>query len=153
MHIEEYILYAKRTLDDVEEEDNVTEVIKKDLTDVSRTRSSIRELIGKGVADRVDKGLPVPHKDYKALEEIKKEYETFFDEDSGNDTIAGGLKEVEEYLKEETKGLSETYSSASASSDSNKAQEEPKSKKEKIEYDDDLDTGPIEMPSFLDDID
>ncbi len=46
---------------------------------MTNTKSKIKDLTDKGVIDRVEAGLPVPYKDFKDLEDIKKEYESYFD--------------------------------------------------------------------------
>jgi hypothetical protein len=146
-----HIIYAKRSIDDLQEEDNANNEIQQDIDDINITRGKIKELIDNGVADKVDRGIPVPHKDYKPLDDIKKEYESYFDEESGNNSIAEALTQIDEYLEGEIKSLSESYSSTPSYSD--KSQDEPKSKKEKFEDSDEIDRGSSEMPSFLDDTD
>ena len=97
------ILYAKRSIEDVSgEHDDQT---AGELEDMTKTKDKIKDLMDKGVIDRVDNRLPVSHKDFKDLEEIKKEYDSYFDEESGN-TTGEGLKEVIEYLEEEITSLS-----------------------------------------------
>jgi len=73
--------------------------------DIKRTKSQIKELIDKKVGDKVDNQQPVPTKDLKTLEEIKEEFDSYFDEESGN-TIKEGLEQVDEYLDEELSWLS-----------------------------------------------
>jgi predicted RNase H-like HicB family nuclease len=149
---EEYIVYAKRSLDDFQEETTSTNERYNDIENMDKTRSNIKELLNNGVVDKVDKGLPVPHKDYKPLDDIKKEYDTFFDEDSGNNSVAEALKEIEEYLKGEIDSLSE--SNINKPSDLNKSEDEPNVKKERTEEFNERDNTDLsEMPSFLDDID
>jgi hypothetical protein len=151
-YVEQYFVYAKRSLDDFQEEIATTNERDKEIENMNKTRGNIKELLNNGVVDKVDKGLPVPHKDYKPLDDIKKEYDTFFDEDSGNDSVAEALKEIEEYLKGEMDSLSD--SNMNKPSDLNKSEDEPNSKKEKTEDSNERDnTDLTEMPSFLDDID
>ncbi len=74
--------------------------------ELKRQKAEIVELLEKDVPDRVDNKLPVPNKDYNALENIKKEYSSYFDEDSGNNTSKEGLEDVKGYLDDELSVLS-----------------------------------------------
>jgi hypothetical protein len=50
--------------------------------------------------------LPDPAKEKNTyFLELKKEYPTFFDEESGNSSVKGGLKDLEEYIESEKKSL------------------------------------------------
>lgn len=52
-------------------------------------------------AKKLDSKLPEAAKDKNThLQELKQEYESFFDEDSGN-SIAEGLDNLKEYISEE----------------------------------------------------
>jgi len=76
-----------------------------DREDLKHTKSQVKELIDKKVGDRLDNQQLVPTKDLKTLEEIKEEFDSYFDEESGN-TIKEGLEQVDEYLDGELSLLS-----------------------------------------------
>jgi len=146
-------VYIKRGRDNVSDKQEENKRITEALEDMVSTKSKIKDLIDKGVIDRVNRGLPVSHKDFKSLEDIKKEYDSYFDEDSGN-TVKEGLEEVAEYLEEEITSLSRKK----PSQDLNTPLED-ESKKRKI--DDSTDNKPsssgtdlpVEMPSIFEDTD
>lgn len=157
------VVYTKRKREDISNDnhknDNVNnEELNEELEDITNTRSKIEELINKGVIDRVDNGLPVSVKDFNDLQDIKEEYESYFDEESGNNNRQG-VKEIYEYLGEELASMPKNNKE-----DSNLPLE---NENKKIKTDDnteskttstssssnvDLDS-PIEMPSIFDDVD
>lgn len=150
------LVYIKRSREDVTNEENVSNEENKkqtndELEDMTSIKSKIKDLTDKGVIDRVEAGLPVPHRDFKTLEDIKKEFESYFDEDSGN-TLKEGLGEVAEYLEEEIASLSKNNPSEGSNnpSEGSSTPLEDDSKKRKL--DDSLDL-PVEMPSIFDDVD
>jgi len=75
--------------------------VKKDLKDVRQTIT-------------IDDHLSEDQKQKNtALQEIKRKYPTFFDEDSGNATDREGLDQLKEYLEEDLDSLQKKYSSLS----------------------------------------
>jgi len=145
------VVYTKRSREDVSNEENASlEDSRKetdyDLEDMTNIKSKIKDLTDKGVIDRVERGQPVSHKDFKDLQEIKEEFESYFDEDSGN-SLKEGLEEVVGYLEEEINSLSENNPSEGSSTPV-----ENNPKKAKTQDDTDLDL-PVEMPSIFDDLD
>ncbi len=150
------IVYTKRSIDDLNDEhDNET---TDELEDMNKTKSTIKDLIERGVIGRVERGLPVSHKDFKDLEEIKKEYDSYFDEDSGN-TVKEGMEEVAEYLNEEIASLSKNNSSEGSNAASEneskkrKVEESTENKSSSTESTSTSDDLPVEMPSIFDDVD
>ena len=97
----------KRGRDHVSDKYNENKRINEEIEDMTSTKSKIKDLIDRGVIDRVERGLPVSHKDFKELEGIKRDHEAYFDEESDN-TLKGGLSEVAEYLEEEIASLSKS---------------------------------------------
>jgi hypothetical protein len=80
---------------------------KRNKRDLDRTESILDSDL-KEVQDAIylDSVLPEYQKsDKRYLQEIKEQYSTFFDEESGN-TIEEGLKQVEDYLMEEKSSTS-----------------------------------------------
>jgi len=147
------VVYIKRRIEDVSGDNN--DELMEDLNDMISTKSKIKDLKDKGVIDRIDRGLPVSHKDFQDVENIKKEYDSYFDEDSGN-TLGEGLSQVDEYLQEEIDGLKDSSSSVASSQPL-----EDESKKRRV---DDSSSGenkaassstdlPTEMSSIYDDMD
>lgn len=76
-----------------------------DREDLDDTRSKVKELIDKQVGDQLDNQQPVPTEYLKTLDEVKEQFESYFDEESGN-TIKEGLEQIDEYLDEEASFLS-----------------------------------------------
>jgi hypothetical protein len=150
------LVYIKRSREDVTNEEDVSneedkKQINEELEDMTRIKSKIKDLTERGVIDRVEGGQPVPHKDFKALDNIKKEFESYFDDDSKN-TLSKGLQEVSEYLDEEIASLS----TDNPSKDSNNPSEDsstPLDDSKKRKLDDSTDDLPFEMPSIFDDVD
>jgi hypothetical protein len=141
------ILYAKRGIEDIStEHDKDTE---NEIEDITNTKSKIKELTDKGVIDRVERGLPVSHKDFKDLENIKQEYGSYFDDDSGN-TLKEGMEEVSEYLEEELGSLPKNNSSEGLNTPSDDESKKRKTDDQSSSSSADL---PIEMPSIFDDMD
>jgi hypothetical protein len=143
------LIYIKRSLGNVaKEEEETTEEkkseINEEIKDMTDIKSKIKDLTDRGVLDRVEAGLPVRPRDFKQLEDIKKEFESYFDPDSGNN-LKQGLKEVSEYLGEEIANLSKDKPSEGSSTPL-----EDDSKRRKIDDSSDL---PVEMPSIFDDVD
>jgi hypothetical protein len=145
------LVYIKRNRQDLTNEENASnedsnKETMEELEDMNRIKSKIKDLKDRGVIDRVEEGLPVPVKDFKELENIRKEFDSYFDKESGN-TLKEGLDEVIDYLDDEIIGITESIQPESTSTS-----EEDSSKKRKIDnsIDDDL---PVEMPSIFDDVD
>jgi len=150
------LVYIKRSREDVtNEEDASNEEDKRqsndELEDMTRIKSKIKDLTDRGVIDRVEGGQPVRHKDFKDLENIKKEFESYFDEDSGN-TLPEGLREVSEYLDEEIGSLS-TNNPSEGSNNPSEGSSTPLDDSKKRKLDDSTDDLPFEMPSIFDDVD
>lgn len=64
-------VYIKRSIDELSKDNDTNEENEEaaeEIDDINETQSRIKELLGKGVAERVDKGLPVPYKDFKSLQ-------------------------------------------------------------------------------------
>jgi hypothetical protein len=152
------VVYIKRNREDVSNEENVSNEdanneMSDDLNDMTSTKSKIRDLIDNGVIDRVDRGLPVPHKSFKDLQDIKEEFESYFDEDSGN-SLTEGLEEVAEYLDGEIASLA-----GNNPSEGSNTPVEDESKRRKVEDSSENSSSssstdlPIEMPSIFDDVD
>ena len=144
------LVYIKRNRQDLTNEENASnedsnKETREELEDMTNIKSKIKDLKDRHVIDRVEAGLPVPHKDFKELENIKKEFDSYFDEDSGN-TLEEGLEEVTQYLEDEIASLSKNNPSESTSTPA-----EDNSKKRKIE--DSTEDLPAEMPSIFDDVD
>lgn len=152
------ILYAKRGIEDVSDEHD--DETAGEIEDMITTKGKIKDLIDRGVIDRVDNGLPVSHKDFKDLEEIKKEYDSYFDEESDN-TIKEGLKEVTEYLEEEITSLSKNNPSEGLNTspeDESKRRKVDDSTENKSSNTENKSSSsntdlPVEMPSIFDDVD
>lgn len=78
-------------------------------------------------------GGPIPPKDYQKIMEIKKQYSSYFDSDSGNSTVKEGLEDIKGYLDDELSTLS---SSTPASIQMSKALEEiPESSNKRLKQD------------------
>lgn len=84
------------------------------------------------LAERLDKDLPEPAKKNNGyVLEIKKEYNSFFGPDSGNNSIKDSLDEVKEYVNSEKNHLKSELSKVNVNiqnllSESNKEDEESK---------------------------
>jgi hypothetical protein len=142
------LVYIKRKREDVTNEEDVSNEENKkqtneELEDMTRIKDKIKDLTDRGVINRVETGLPVPHKDFKDLQDIKQEFGSYFDEDSGNN-LEKGLEEVGDYLAEEIASLSINNPSEGSSTPLDD------SKKRKLDDSTDL---PVEMPSIFDDVD
>lgn len=146
------IIYIKRGIADVSTDDDDEKITEESSNTMTNTKNRIKDLKDKGVIDRVENGLPVSHQDFKDLESIKEEYDSFFDEDSGN-TLRKGLNEVEDYLEEEIGSLSKNQPSGDLSKpldDESKKRKVEDSSENKSPSSADL---PVEMPSIFDDVD
>ena len=137
-------VYIKRGIEELSKDNDPTEEEEEaaeEMDDIAETQSRIKELLGKGVAERVDRGLPVPVKDFKSLQEIKEEYASYFDEESGNDTVSDALKEVDVYLEEEFGKLS--VSNPPKSDDQDESEDAFKPKRKRTEdYETTEESGP-----------
>jgi len=83
----------------------VSSEVLDEMDDMKRTKSLAKDLLDKKVGETYDNQRPVRPKDFTTLEEIKKEYSSFFDEDSENNTTEG-LQDVLDYLNGELSNLS-----------------------------------------------
>jgi hypothetical protein len=128
------IIYVKRSINDISDnnnDDDQGDDINDELEDITRTKFTIKDLKDKGVIDRVEQGLPVRPKDFSKLQEIKEEYESYFDKESGN-SLNEGIKEVEEYLDEELESLTRNISDLNIDKP---VEEEGRSKKTRVDDD------------------
>lgn len=129
-------------------EDETTE----SLTDLIHALEQVKKAIG------LDKRLPESQKPFNShLKDVQEEFSSYFDEESGNNTQQG-LSEVELMLKEEIKSylkekkqenkILEKEKQVEQQSNLAVEQNNPSLKKQ-----DPLEDIPIEMPSFMDDLD
>jgi len=119
-------LNVKRKSEDISTGDPVEDGPSvEDIEVMAKYKNKIKDLKDRGVIDRIDDKKPVPVKDFKIYEEIKKYYPSFFEKDKK--TANKSLEEIGQYIEDNTKDYK---------------------RNEKLE--DDL---PIDMPSFLDDAD
>lgn len=83
---------------------NDPEVLEEfqDSVDITET---IEKLLEKESGIKTDKGMPLPPRDFRELEGLKKNYSSFFDDDSGNSTTEG-LEQILELEKENLASLS-----------------------------------------------
>ncbi len=122
-------IFIKRNIEDISSDNLEEENTNSDNSDeeeedeelLKNTKLKIDELKRNNTMDRIEKGLPVSRKDWEAVEEIKQEYESYFDEESGN-KVSEGMKELDEYIEEELSAL--TSKLANSNDSNNKHKEE-----------------------------
>lgn len=93
----------KKKLREVNEQMNET---AQELSSVSKDLNDVRHTIN--IDDRL--GEDQKHKN-NAMQEMKKKYSSFFDEDSGNATDREGLDQVKDFLEQDLNGLSTRHKS------------------------------------------
>jgi hypothetical protein len=149
------LLYSKRTADDMSiDDESMEDSVEDDIKDMVETKEKIKDLVDRGIVERIEHKDPVSVKDFNAYGKIKEEYSSFFEDEEGEGDRQGSsitdiLKEITDYLEEEIKtmgegslsednlkgSLSEDSSKRSKLSDSGSTEKEPK------DY-------PTEMPPF-----
>lgn len=139
-----------------EQDDDEDDETGESLNDLNRTLKQVRK------ARILDRRLPDSQKSSSHhLKDIMEEFSSYFDEESGNN-ITEGLKQIEDMLKEEAS----TYKRdklAQQQQQQQKEQEEQQLDKQSVEQnnpplkkkkgEDLLEDIPVEMPSFMDDLD
>lgn len=118
-----FLVFIKRGAEDISSdnvEDNEDTDDSEDYGEtVAETKAKLEELKNNKTIERVENGLPVSTKNWIALQDIKQDYESYFDEESGN-SLSEGMKQLEEYLDEELETpTSDPTASESESSSSN----------------------------------
>lgn len=137
-----------------DEDDETTE----DINDLNRALEQVRK------ASILNRRLPDSQKSSNHhLKDVIEEFWSYFDEDSGND-ITEGLKQVEDMLKEEASSYKrEKLEQQQEQQQQQKQQEEQQLDNQSVEQNnpplkkqkgkDLLEDIPMEMPSFMDDLD
>lgn len=89
---------------------------KKNLEDDIKENQKILSNIQK--AEVLDKKLPDHAKDSNShLNDLKEEFSSYFDEDSGNNTTKESLDDIKEYIKDELKSLNSELDKVSSDLD------------------------------------
>lgn len=117
------------------------------IDEINDNNNTLREIKS---AQKLDKDLPESAKEKnRHYLELKQEYSTFFDEDSGNSSIKEGLKEIEEYIKSEKESLksnlskiNENIKNITSESNINDKESSNNSKRNMDESDADVDVQP-----------
>jgi hypothetical protein len=139
-----------------EEEEDEDDETSESLNDLSRTLEQVSK------ARKLNRRLPDSHKSSNHhLKDIIEEFSSYFDEESGN-SITEGLKQIEDMLKEEA-STCKRKKLAQQQQQQQKQQEEQQLDKQSVEQnnpplkkkkgEDLLEDIPVEMPSFMDDLD
>lgn len=136
-----------------EEDEDEDDETSESLSDLNHTLKQVRK------ARILNRRLPDSHKSSNHhLKEIVEEFSSYFDEESGNN-ITEGLKQIEDMLKEEAS----TCKREKLAQQQQNQQEEQQPDKQSVEQnnpplkkkkgEDLLEDIPVEMPSFMDDLD
>lgn len=148
----------QQELEQDEDEDDET---GENLNDLSRALKQVRK------ARILDRRLPDHQKHSNHhLKDIKEEFSSYFDEESGND-IAKGLEQIEGMLKEEISSYMKEKEKLAQQQQQQQEQEQQLYNKPPLEQEQEqnnpplkkqkgkdlLEDIPVEMPSFMDDLD
>lgn len=140
-------------LPEEDEDDETTE----SLNDINRSLKQVRKAI------LLDKRLPDNQKHFNHhLKDIIEEFSSYFDEESENN-ITEGLKQIEDMLKDEASSYKREKLAQQQQQQQQQLEQQlynqpveqnnPPLKKQKEKHPDPLEDIPVEMPSFMDDMD
>jgi len=108
-----------------------------DISSMKNIKNIIKDLKKNNVSNRLDQGLPVSAKNRENLSDIKEEFSSYFDEDSGNNTVEEALDQIDDYIEGELSSLSsKTPGFLELSKELNKIDEDSReTKRRKIKHD------------------